>query len=46
MEAPPLVPLNHAKQIMGIRKHLRGFVMHPTGVNRLDGVWLEKERAH
>lgn len=45
MEAPPLVPLNHAKQIMGISKHLRGFVMHPTGVNRLDGVWLKKEKA-
>jgi len=37
-ESPPMVPLNHAKQIMAIRKSVRGFHMHPTGVNRLDSV--------
>ncbi len=39
-EAPPMVPLNHAKQIMAIRNRVLGFKMHPTGVNRLDTVSL------
>lgn len=37
-ETAPIVPLNHALQIMAIRNEVRGFVMHPTGVNRLDSV--------
>lgn len=42
-EAPPMVPLNHAKQIMAIRKRVHDFVMHPTGVNRLDQVWVNPQ---
>jgi peptide/nickel transport system substrate-binding protein len=38
--APPMVPVNHAKQIIAIRKRVNGFVLHPTGINRLDGVWV------
>lgn len=38
MEAPPMIPLNHAKQTMAIRRTVQNFVMHPTGVNRLDSV--------
>lgn len=39
-EAPPMIPLNHAKQIMAIRTRVHGFKMHPTGVNRLDTVYV------
>lgn len=42
-EAPPMVPLNHAKQIMAIRKRVHDFVMHPTGVNRLSQVWVDPQ---
>lgn len=38
MEAPPMIPLNHAKQTMAIRRTVQNFIMHPTGVNRLDSV--------
>lgn len=40
-ESPPMVPLNHAKQIMAIRNRVHGFKMHPTGVNRLDTVYVD-----
>ncbi len=42
-QSPPMVPLNHAKQIMAIRKGIDGFIMHPTGVNRLDTVTVSHE---
>lgn len=40
-EGPPMVPLNHALQIMAVTNRVRNFVLHPTGVNRLDRVWVE-----
>lgn len=41
MQEPPMVPLNNAKQTMAIRKRVHGFIMHPTGVNRLDTVFVD-----
>jgi ABC-type transport system substrate-binding protein len=43
-QSPPMIPLNHAKQIMAISKRVKGFHMHPTGVNRLDTVSVVNDK--
>jgi peptide/nickel transport system substrate-binding protein len=37
----PWVPLAHMTQLVGFRRNVRGYPMHPTGKVRFRSVWIE-----
>ena len=39
----PCIPLFHARQMVAMRRNVRGFALHPTGVKRFAHVWMEGE---
>jgi peptide/nickel transport system substrate-binding protein len=41
VENPPFVFLNHAKQILAIRRTVKNFHLHPTAVTQLQQVDIE-----
>jgi peptide/nickel transport system substrate-binding protein len=44
-EDPPFIPINNAKQILAARNRVKNVKLHPTGVMRLDAVYVDAPSA-